>query len=79
MTLSFLTYKCFIFKTEGDWLKEYIRSCSVYGFSIFFGIFFVWILVDLIKIPFWIAQGLILIATVFVSYIGHKNYTFKKK
>lgn len=78
ITFSFLTYKCIVFKTKGDWLKEYVRSCSVYGISIFFGILSLWILVDFFQIMFWIAQGAVLITTTAVSYLGHSNYTFKK-
>ena len=76
VTLSFSTYKYFVFKTKDDWIGQYIRSCSVYGVSIVLGIFLIWILVDLVQIPFWIAQMGILIMTAFFSYVGHKNYTF---
>ena len=79
VTLSFSTYKYFVFKTKDDWMKEYIRSYSVYGVSIVLGIFFIWILVDLVQIPFWIAQMAVLILTAFISYVGHKNYTFNTK
>jgi putative flippase GtrA len=76
VTLSFLTYKYFVFKTNGNWTKEYIRSYSVYGVSIILGIFLIWILVDFVKVSFWIAQGVVLFMTALFSYFGHKNYTF---
>ena len=31
ITMSFLTYKIFVFKTSGNWLIEYGRSYLVYG------------------------------------------------
>ena len=77
ISMSFITYKLFVFKTEGNWLKEYLRSYLVYGLSAIIGVIFVWIFVNGFKLEYWIAQGIIIILTIVVSYLGHKHYTYR--
>lgn len=77
ITMSFLTYKIFVFKTHGNWLREYFRSYLVYGGMALVGIGLLWIMVDGLHIPFWIAQGLVIFSTVIISYFGHSRFTFK--
>jgi putative flippase GtrA len=78
ITMSFLTYKLFVFKTKGNWLLEYARSYIIYGGMAIFGIILLWILVDFLDWPIWYAQALVILITVGASYIGHKSFTFKK-
>ncbi len=77
ITMAYLTYKLFVFQTQGNWLREYFRSYIVYGGMALLGIGMLWIMVDGLKIPFWIAQGLVVVATVIISYISHSRFTFK--
>lgn len=79
ISMAFLTYKLFVFKTKGNWWREYIRSYLVYGGTALMGIAVLWYMVDFAAIPFWIAQGAVIIATVILSYIGHARFTFAKK
>ena len=78
ITMSFLTYKIFVFQTKGNWLGEYCRTYIIYGATALVGIFILWALVDGIGVPFWIGQALIILMTVFISYIGHANFTFRR-
>lgn len=78
ITMSFLTYKLFVFKTSGNWLLEYCRSYIVYGGMAIFGIVLIWIFVDIWKWQIWYAQALVILITVGASYLGHKFFTFKK-
>ena len=77
ITFSFLTYKIFVFKTKGGWLREYFRCYIVYGTSMVVGIGLLWLLVEFFAIRFWIAQGMLLCGTVCISYLGHSRYSFK--
>ncbi len=79
ITMSFTTYKLFVFRTKGEWLKEYLRSYVVYGGMALLGIGLIWFMVNGLSIPFWIAQGLTILLTVIISYIGHSRFTFKRK
>jgi putative flippase GtrA len=78
ITMSFLIYKLFVFKTPGNWLLEYGRSYIVYGGMAIFGIILIWIFVDILGWRIWYAQALVILVTVGASYLGHKFFTFKK-
>ena len=76
ITMSFLTYKMLVFKTKGKWLSEYRRFCILYGANAILGTSLLWVLVDLIGIPFWIGQALILLMSLILLYIGNSKFTF---
>lgn len=77
ITMSFLTYKLFVFKTTGNWMLEYGRSYLVYGSMALLSIVLLWALVDYVGIDIWYAQALVIILTVGISYLGHKFFTFR--
>lgn len=77
ITMAFLTYKLFVFRSKGSWIKEYFRSYLVYGASAIIGILSVIILVSFFSLKFWLAQAIAIPFTVFFSYFSHKNFTFK--
>ena len=76
ISFAFLSYKIFVFKTKGNWIKEYLRCYLVYGISAGMSIAMLWILVRLIGLPFWLAQGLSIAIIVLFSFFAHKNFTF---
>jgi putative flippase GtrA len=78
ISMSFLTYKLFVFKVQGNWLREYLRCYILYGTMSVVSIALLWILVDFFKIPFWVAQGLVTPGMILFSYLGHKKFTFNK-
>lgn len=78
ITVSFLTYKVFVFKTMGNWLSEWMRSFVVYGGATAFSIALLWLLVDAFGLNIYIAQAISTVLVVFASYIGHQKFTFKK-
>lgn len=79
ITVSFLTYKLFVFKTKGNWLPEYFRAWLVYGGMAAVGVALLWAFVDGMRMPIWLAQGLVILLTVVISYLGHARYTFRRK
>jgi putative flippase GtrA len=76
ITVSFTTYKLYVFRTRGRWIEEYFRSYLVYGGMAVVGTLVLWILVDGLRLPMWLAQGLAVVLTVVISYLGHSRYTF---
>lgn len=79
ITFSFLTYKTLVFKSVGHWLEEYLKAYVVYGGVAVCGIFLLWLFVDQMSFSIWLAQGLVTIFTVVISYIGHQKFTFRSK
>jgi putative flippase GtrA len=79
VSFSFLTYKLFVFRSAGIWWQELFRSFIVYGGSALIGIIGLWALVDGLGVPFWLAQGSLMVISVLFSYVGHNRFTFKQK
>ena len=78
ISMSFLTYKIFVFKTEGNWLFEYLKSFTVYGASSAIGVLIIYIGVDLMGVQFWQVQGFAILFVTFFSYLSHSRFTFRK-
>jgi putative flippase GtrA len=84
ITMSFLCYKHFVFRTHGNYLREWLRCFAVYG---------VGMLPELIALPIltrfflgialthspapYLAGAVITVFTAIVSYFGHKKFSFR--
>ncbi len=79
ISFSFVTYKLFVFRTKGHWFVEYTRAYIVYGSSALLSVLLLWVLIDWVRMSIWMAQGVVLIVTVAVSYLGHAKFTFQRK
>ena len=84
ITVSFLGYKWFVFKTRGHYLREWLRCLVVYSGSIALGLALlppaVWAVSEMTGNPRsapYIAGALLMGAQVILSFIGHKNFSFK--
>ncbi len=86
ITVSFLGYKWFVFKTKGNYLREWLRCVIVYSGGIIVGILALPMLVFALRhatpsnasAPY--VAGLILAAfNVTASFVGHKNFSFALK
>lgn len=79
ISMSFLTYKIFVFRTKGNWIVEYFRSYIVYGVMAILGIFLLWLFVTRLALTIEIAQALIILSTTVISYMGHLKFTFNSR
>ena len=78
ITLAFILFKKFVFKTiNTNWILEYIRSYLVYGIQAIVGIFILWLCITILKLNIYFSQALSIITVVFISYTGHKKFTFR--
>ena len=78
ITLAFILFKKFVFKTTNtNWILEYIRSYLVYGIQAIVGIFILWLCITILKLNIYFSQALSIITVVFISYTGHKKFTFR--
>jgi putative flippase GtrA len=77
ITFSFFTYKLFVFKTLGNWLKEYVKCYMVYGSASIISITLTWFFLDIIGINIWFSQAISVMLVVLFSYYGHSKFTFK--
>jgi putative flippase GtrA len=83
ITFSFLNYKWFIFKTRGNYLREWSRCMVVYGGTMLLGTAILPVLVFLVRhltaadrsAPY-IAFALLTGASTLGGFLGHKNFSF---
>lgn len=85
ITVAFLGYKWFVFRTKGNYLKEWLRCVSVYGTAMGLNLIALPILVALIsKIPAYkgaapyLAGIITTCFTVLMSFFGHKHISFRR-
>jgi putative flippase GtrA len=86
ITVAFLGYKWFVFRTRGNYLIEWLRCLGVYGGSMVIGLVGLPILVTILrghlqnpKQAPYIAAAILAVITVIISFLGHKNISFRKK
>ncbi len=77
--MAYAGYKIFVFKTKGNYLHEYLKFYVVYGFSMLLGLILLPVFVEFLKLNVYLAQAVAVIACTFVSFIGHRNFSFRKK
>lgn len=85
ITVAFLGYKWFVFRTHGNYLREWLRCISVYGTSMIFSLVMLPPLTLLLRRWFGstqtasnIAAAILTFVTVVASYFGHKHFSFRR-
>jgi putative flippase GtrA len=84
ITVAFFGYKFFVFKTKGNYWREYLRTYVVYGTSSLLGLILLPVFVVLVgsvmhdqrMVPY-IAQAIAVPMVVLVSFVGHRKYSFR--
>ena len=84
ITTAYLAYKVFVFKTKGNYLREYLRTYVVYGASCLTSLAMLPVCVLLVRLVYpnpklapYIAQAVVMPVVVAMSYFGHKKFSFK--
>ena len=83
ITVSFLGYKWFVFKTKGRYLREWARCVMVYSGGILLGlallpptVFLVAFVTGNSRNAPYIAGALLLVLNVVLSFFGHRRFSF---
>jgi len=77
ITHAYVCHKFFVFKTKGNYLKEYLRYYVVYSVPMGAGFIVFPICIEIFKMNFYVTQALLTCVTVIVSYFGHKHVSFR--
>ncbi len=86
ITVSFFSYKWFVFRSKGNTLAEYGRSFAVYGPSLLISVFAAgpmaaglahWMPQP--RFAPYVAQAIIVAVAIVPQFLGHKKFTFKKQ
>jgi putative flippase GtrA len=84
ITVAFLGYKWFVFRTKGNYLKEWIRCVAVYSSGMLLTLAGLPVLVPLLRrflvqrpqaAPY-VAAAIMAGVTVIASFLGHKHISF---
>ena len=76
---SYLALKWFVFRTEGHYIREFLRCNITYLVFLILNFSLLYISVDLLEIAPVVAQTVIVIVMAILSYIGHKYFSFARK
>lgn len=86
ITVAFLGYKWFVFRTRGNYLMEWIRCLGVYGSSMLIGLAGLAILTPILRRSLhhperasYLAAAIMTVVTIVFSFLGHKNISFRQK
>lgn len=91
ITIAYFNYKLFVFRTRGNHLREWLRAFGVYGVSMLPGLFALSILTRLLQswlhgyaplgkgTPGYLAGAIVTACSTVVSFLGHRNITFREK
>lgn len=86
ITVAFFGYKLFVFKTKGNYLREWLRCMAVYGSSIAIGTLVLPCIVYLIrhatvidrKAPY-VGAALMTGFNAIYNFLGHKKFSFRER
>ena len=78
-SIAFVTHRRITFRVDGNLVIDFVRFQSVYLIPIGINIVVLPLLVRVGGMNVYLAQGLITVVTVFVSYFGHKYFSFRRK
>lgn len=84
ITVAFLGYKWFVFRTKGNYLREWGRCLAVYGSSTILGVGALPIMVWTIRLTSrldrqapYLAGALMMAFGAVYNFLGHKKFSFK--
>lgn len=85
ISVAFLGYKWFVFRTRGNYLVEWLRCFAVYGSSALISLIGLPILVPILRRHMdrperaaYLAAAILTLVTVVFSFVGHKNISFRR-
>ena len=86
ITVAFLGYKWFVFRTRGNYLLEWIRCMGVYSGTMVVGVAGLAVLVPILRRVLgnpvqapYLAAAIMTCVTVLLSFWGHKSFSFRRK
>ena len=75
---AYVVHKFFVFRTRGNYLKEYLRYWLVYGAAAVIGMLGLAILVAGLSVNIYLAQIGVVCGQVIFSFIGHRRFSFRE-
>ena len=77
--IAFVLYRLVVFRVRGHLLADLWRFETVYLSALAVNLVLLPLLVELAHLPVLLAQALIVVVTSVMSWLGHKNYSFRRR
>jgi len=77
--IAFVLYRFVVFRVRGHVLADLWRFETVYLAALAVNFALLPLLVEIAHLNVYLAQALIMFATAAMSWVGHKNYSFRRK
>lgn len=77
--IAFLSYKYLVFRTEGNHLKEFVKSLLIWCLSYILNALLLGFWVGHLQWNVYIAQGLVIMLLVVINYLLFKHFAFNKQ
>lgn len=78
-TIAFILHRRVTFRVSGNILVDYLRFQTVFVIPIGINLVILPFLTRIVGINVYVAQALITVMTVLISYFGHKYFSFRRK
>jgi putative flippase GtrA len=78
VSLAFVLHRRFTFRVRGNVLVDFVRFVGVYVVSLAVNSVVLPVLVELVGLHPLVAQGVALVITTLISYVGHKWFSFRR-
>ena len=79
VNISVLTMRYYVFRSHGQWRKEFAKAWSVYIFMYLINAPILTLLMVVFGLSTWAAQAIYLIFSTIITFILHKYFSFRKK
>ena len=76
--IAFVLYRFVVFRVRGHVLADLWRFETVYLSALAINLVLLPVLVEIARLPVLLAQALIMLVTSAMSWVGHKNYSFRR-
>ncbi|MCX7971077.1 MAG: GtrA family protein [Negativicutes bacterium] len=78
ITNNYIAYKVFVFRTRGNYWREYLRFYAVYGLGIGLNLLLLPLLLSFTPLNAYAAQAVVTVIIIIVGYIGHNRFSFRR-
>ena len=76
---GYLAYKYLVFRSSANYLAEYLRFNAVQLVGIAINYVALPLLVEIVHLTPFLAQGIIIAVLIAMNYVLHKHFTFRQK
>lgn len=76
---AFFAYKVLVFGTEGNHLKEYLKSLMIWTLSYIINALMLELLIKLVGLNAYVSQALAIMSITVINYLLFKHFAFKKE